>query len=257
MIKTEKKDFRILEFRYNRFDIIGDIHGCYDEFMELLKLLGYKKEKNAYFHPDGRILISVGDLVDKGEKNLKTLDFWMNQVNYGGGFWIHGNHCDKLYRYFMGKKVSITHGLERTISELDALSEEKRFEWKSRYISCYDSQCYYLLLDKKRLAVVHGGLKEEYIGKFSNKIKSICLYGETTGKFDKCGKPERINWAEQYKGNTFIVYGHTVTQQPKIINNTVDIDQGCVYGGKLTALRYPEIEFVQVQGKPYCKFLGT
>lgn len=256
MLKIEKKDFRILEFRNNQFDIIGDIHGCYDEFMELLKLLGYEKGKNAYFHPQGRRLISVGDVADKGPQNLRALEFWINQVSYGNGFWVHGNHCNKLYRYFMGRKVSITHGLESTVSEVEQLPEDKRFEFKHRYINCYESQCYYYLLDKKRLAVVHGGLREEFIGRFSNKIKTVCLYGETTGKLDKAGRPERIDWASQYSGKTVIVYGHTVLPKPTVINHTVDIDQGCVYGGSLTALRYPEMEFVQVRGKQYACYGG-
>ena len=104
--------------------------------------------------------------------------------------------------------------------------------------------------------MVHGGLRAENIGKFSNKIRTVCLYGETTGVFDENGKPERLDWAAEYDGEPFVVYGHTVVEKPEIINNTVDIDQGCVYGGYLTALRYPEMEFVQVRGKKYAEYNG-
>ena len=256
MKERRERNFRILEFRENKFDIIGDVHGCYDELMELIERIGYEKKDGCYTNPEGRRLISVGDVADKGCQNLACLDFWIEQVNNGGAFWVHGNHCNKLYRYFLGNRVHLSHGLERTVAELEALPKEERMVFRSRYMRCYESQCFYLLLDRKRLAVVHGGLRPESIGKFSNKIRAVCLYGETTGNFDENGKPERLDWAAEYDGQPFVVYGHTVAERPEIINRTVDIDQGCVYGGYLTALRYPEIEFVQVRGKKYAEYHG-
>lgn len=256
-IKGER-EFRILEFRENKFDIIGDVHGCYDELMALIAKLGYVRQKagDVYLHPEGRRLISVGDVADKGWQNVDCLNFWLNQVENGGAFWVHGNHCNKLYRYFLGNRVHLSHGLENTVAELERLTKEERMLLRSRYLHCYESQSYYLLLDKKRLAVVHGGLPAASIGKFSNKIRAVCLYGETTGCFDANGKPERFDWAAEYDGAPFVVYGHTVAEKPAIINHTVDIDQGCVHGGFLTALRYPEMEFVQVRGKKYAEYSG-
>lgn len=156
--ERRERNFRILEFRENQYDIIGDVHGCYDELIQLVEKLGYREENGIYVHPDKRRLISVGDVSDKGPANLACLNFWMDQVAYNGGFWIHGNHCNKLYRYFLGNRVRISHGLEKTVAELDKLSREERQAFRCRYMQCYESQCYYLLLDKKRLAVVHGGL---------------------------------------------------------------------------------------------------
>ena len=256
MKEHRERNFRILEFKNNKFDIFGDVHGCYDELMELVAKLGYEKRGQAYVHPQGRRMISVGDVADKGPKNLKALEFWMDQVAYGGAFWVHGNHCNKLYRYFLGNKVRVAHGLENTVWELDALSKEERTAFRDRYMRCYESQCFYLLLDKRRLAVVHGGLREDSMGRFSNRIRVVCLYGETAGVYEDSGKPIRLDWAKEYKGKTFVVYGHTVVEGPKIIHNTVDIDQGCVYGGYLTAMRYPEREFVQVRGKKYTEYDG-
>lgn len=257
MRQKEQRGFKILEFKNNQFDIVGDIHGCYKELILLLEKLGYEKGKDAYIHPSGRKLISVGDIADKGYDNIKCLKFWINQVKYGGGYWIHGNHCNKLYRYFLGNKVHISHGLENTVKELTALCSEEREYLKRGYLECYESQCYYLILDKRKLLVTHGGWREEFLGKCSNIVKKVCLYGETTNRIFDNGKPERLDWALQYKGKAFVVYGHTVTQKPRIINRTVDIDQGCVYGGFLTALRYPEMEFVQVKShKIYTKYTG-
>jgi len=249
MKRKQEQGFRILEFKENKFDIIGDVHGCYDELLALIEKLGYRKEENCYVHPEGRRLISVGDVADKGEKNLESLDFWLNQVEFGGGFWIHGNHCSKLYRYLLGNRVVLAHGLENTVEELNRLTKEEKAEFRHRYMRCYESQCDYLLLDQKRLAVVHGGLKEADIGQFSGQIRAVCLYGEVEENFSEEGKPKRLDWAADYKGEVFVVYGHTVVDEARIVNNTIDVDQGCVYGGMLTALRYPEKAVVQIKSK--------
>lgn len=256
MKEHRERNFRILEFKENKFDIIGDVHGCYDELLILVEQLGYIKKGHAYIHPEGRRLISVGDVADKGPKNLDSIEFWMDQVAYGGAFWVHGNHCNKLYRYFLGNKVRLSHGLEHTVGEVEQLTKEEKMAFRNRYMRTYESQCFYLLLDKRRLAVVHGGLREESMGRFSSKIRAVCLYGETTGMFEESGKPQRLDWAAEYQGKPFVVYGHTVVENPVVVNHTVDIDQGCVYGGYLTALRYPEREFVQVRGKKYAEYLG-
>ncbi len=256
MNQKRHRNFRILEFKNNAFDVIGDIHGCYNEFMTLLKKLGYEKGEKAYIHPHDRRLISVGDVANKGYANIKCLEFWINQVKYGGGFWIHGNHCNKLYHYFLGNQMHISRGLENTIKELSQLCIEEREHFKRRFMQCYESQCYYLVLDKRNLVVVHGGWREEFLGKCSNVIKNVCLYGEKTGRILENGIAERLDWALQYKGKAFVVYGHTVTEKPIVVNHTAAIDQGCVYGGFLTALRYPEIEFIQVKGKPYAEYKG-
>lgn len=250
------RDFKIIKGSNLKFDIIGDIHGCYHELIELVEKLGYKKGKNHYYHPKGRILVSVGDICDKGYENLKCLDFWLNQVTYGSGYWVYGNHCNKFFRFLLGNKVKLTHGLENTAREYYALEEEERFAFKKRYMSVYRRQAYYLLADKGRLLIVHGGMKKEYIGHFNHKIKTLCIYGDVTGEFEESGKPIRKDWAQEYDGYTFIVYGHTVKKEAKIVNRTIDIDQGCVYGGYLTAFRYPEKQIVQVKGKAYAPYSG-
>ncbi|WP_317855396.1 metallophosphoesterase [Chakrabartyella piscis] len=257
MNKSRERNFRILEFKNNQFDIIGDIHGCYDELIALVTKLGYENKNGLYIHPEGRKLISVGDLADKGPKNLQCIYFWMDHIAYAGAHWIHGNHCNKLYRYFLGNKVHISKDMECTLSEYEALSKDDQRAFRQRYMTCYESQCYYLLLDKKKLAVVHGGLPAESIGHFSNKIRAVCLYGETTGEVNEHGRPHRLDWGALYQGDAFVVYGHTVVRDAVVVNQTIDIDQGCVYGGALTAFRYPEKEIVQVEGTAYAVYKGT
>ncbi len=257
MIRKYMQDYKTINLKHNRFDIIGDIHGCYDELIELIHKLGYVKRGKAYFHPEDRRLVSVGDIADKGDKNIECIDFWINQVNYGGGMWVYGNHCFKLYRYLIGNKVKLSHGIEKTVSEYNKLSDNEKESFKDRFIKCYEGRSHYIMLDSKNLIVVHGCIKEEDIGHFNRGIKTRCLYGDVTGEFDENGKPIRNDWAKEYSGKPLIVYGHTAVLEAKMINNTIDIDTGCVYGGKLTAFRYPEKILVQVQGKPYTEYKGS
>ena len=104
-----------------------------------------------------------------------------------------------------------------------------------------------------RLVVAHAGMKEEMQGRGSGKVRDFALYGETTGETDEFGLPVRFDWAKEYRGQAMVVYGHTPVPEPEWLNRTVNIDTGCVFGGRLTALRYPEKEFVSVPAtRAYC-----
>ncbi len=110
------------------------------------------------------------------------------------------------------------------------------------------------VLDDGKLVVAHAGMKEEMQGRGSGKVRDFALYGETTGETDEFGLPVRYDWAKEYRGQAMVVYGHTPVPEPEWLNRTVNIDTGCVFGGKLTALRYPEKEFVSVPAaRTYCE----
>ena len=110
------------------------------------------------------------------------------------------------------------------------------------------------ILDNGKLAVAHAGIKEEMQGRGSGAVRSFCLYGETTGEIDEFGLPVRYNWASEYRGKAKVVFGHTPVPKAEWLNKTIDIDTGCVFGGELTALRYPEEELVSVKAKEvYCE----
>jgi len=87
------------------------------------------------------------------------------------------------------------------------------------------------------------------LGRDSRSVRSFGLYGDTSGQLDERGLPERFNWAADYQGKTTVVYGHTPVAEPEWLNNTVCIDTGAVFGGKLTALRWPERELVSVPAR--------
>lgn len=226
------------------FDIVGDVHGCYDELCDLLEKIGYALDRANCIAvpPPDRKAIFLGDLSDRGPKNVDTLRLVMNMTDAETALCILGNHDMKLLRHLRGAKVSQTHGLDRTIAELEAAPPEFREAVKDflgDLISHY-------VLDGGRLVVAHAGLKEKYHGRGSATVKNFCLYGETTGETDEFGLPVRLNWAEEYRGSALVVYGHTPSRETQALNNTFCIDTGCVFGGGLTALRYPERETVGV-----------
>jgi protein phosphatase len=236
-----------------KLDIIGDIHGCFEEFKTLTTNLGYSWEDGIPKHPQGRKLAFVGDLTDRGPYSLKMAEIVHELViRRKEAYYSPGNHCNKLYRFFLGRKVQITHGLETTVAEYEALSRQEQQTIRSKFMELYDASPLYHVLDKGKLIVCHAGIRGDYIGKVNNKVKTFVLYGDITGETHPDGSPVRRDWAKEYKGKAWIVYGHTPVREARFVNHTVNIDTGAVFGGKLTALRYPEMETVSVPSSmPY------
>lgn len=235
----------VLEKRFNDlthltgpFDIIGDIHGCASELETLLGKLGYEDG----VHPDGRTAVFVGDLVDRGPDSPGVLRRVMGMVGSGNALCVPGNHENKLGRYLKGSKVQLTHGLAETVEQLGRESEEFVKEVRT-FIAGLVS---HYVLDGGRLVVCHAGLPEKYHGRTSGRVRSHALYGETTGETDEFGLPVRYPWAEDYRGKAVVVYGHTPVPDTTWINNTICLDTGAVFGGRMTALRWPERELVDV-----------
>ncbi len=234
------------------FDIIGDVHGCADELRELLTRLGWERHDleqagppwgpESWRHRAGRQAVFVGDLVDRGPGVLDTLRIVRNMIESGVALAVAGNHDVKLMRWLAGKQVQVKHGLEQSIAEIEPLAPEDR----GRVGRFLDSLLSHYVLDGGRLVVAHAGLREEMHGRASGGVREFCLYGETTGETDEFGLPVRYNWAAEYRGRATVVYGHTPVPEPEWLNHTVNIDTGAVFGGRLTALRYPEREFVSV-----------
>jgi len=232
------------------FDIIGDVHGCADELALLLAKLGYAvrledegEERQAIvLAPEGRRAFFVGDLVDRGPNSPDALRIVMALVKSGHGLAVPGNHDAKFLRWLNGRDVKMTHGLDRTVEQFSR--EPKAFHTEVK--TFLDGLVSHAWLEGGRLAVAHAGLKEEMLGRASGAVREFCLYGETSGETDEFGLPIRYNWAADYRGATTVVYGHTPVPEAEWLNNTLCIDTGCCFGGKLTALRWPEKEIVSV-----------
>lgn len=230
-----------------KIDIIGDIHGCLNEFQELTRKLGYKWETGIPIHPEQRSLGFVGDLTDRGPESLKVIDIvWKLVIDQKQAYYTPGNHCNKLYRYFLGNKVQTKHGLETTVAEYVELTKKEQQKVRHQFMELYEKAPLYLTLDDQKLFIAHAGIKEKYIGKTNSKVKTFVLYGDITGETNPDGTPVRKDWAKEYTGNAWIVYGHTPVKEVRKVNNTYNIDTGAVFGGKLSALRYPEMEVVSV-----------
>jgi len=230
------------------FDIIGDVHGCRAELEELLTTLGYELERdpagrpvNAR-HPGGRRAIFVGDLVDRGPDTPGVLRLVMGMTAAGTAFCVAGNHEVKLLKALRGKNVKRSHGLDASMEQLELETPE----FRAAVESFIDGLISHYVLDEGRLVVAHAGLVERYHGRASGRVREFCLFGQTTGETDEYGLPVRYPWATEYRGRAVVVYGHTPVPAAEWLNNTLCVDTGCVFGGRLTALNYPERGTVSV-----------
>ncbi len=239
---TDRRD------EHGPFDVIGDVHGCRAELEQLLERLGYALVRDAQgrpvdaAHPTGRRAVFLGDLVDRGPDTPGVLRLAMGMTAAGHALAVPGNHEHKLVRALDGRDVQVSHGLAETLDQLARETGEFRAEVRTW---CHDLVSH-LVLDDGRLVVAHAGLKEAYHGRASGRVRSFALYGDTTGETDAFGLPVRYPWAQEYRGRAMVLYGHTPTPEPGWVNGTLCLDTGCVFGGHLTALRYPEKELVQV-----------
>jgi protein phosphatase len=192
------------------FDIIGDIHGCFDEVAELLGRLGYAwaTDGPGACHPDGRRALFVGDLVNRGPSAPAVLRLAMSMVASGNALCVRGNHDVMLVEALKSPGTGPhrpPHGLAES---LDQLADEPP-EFLAQVATFIDGQVSHLVLDGGRLVVAHATMPAEL--------------------------------AEGALEEAIVVYGHTPVERPVWVNGTVCIDTGCVYGGRLTALRYPEL----------------
>lgn len=241
-----------LEHLHGPFDIIGDVHGCFDELLELLEKLGYSvtetNSANREFHvtaAESRQVIFLGDLVDRGPASPSVLGLAMSMVAQNKALCVPGNHDVKFVKKLKGRDVKISHGLAETLEQIADCSDE----FRRRVIEFFDVLPSHRILDDGNLVVAHAGIKESMHGKDSPKIRAFALYGDVNGENDEYGLPIRKDWGKNYSGAATVVHGHTPVLEARKLNRTICIDTGCVFGGKLTAYRYPEDELVSVQAR--------
>ncbi|MBF5081309.1 polynucleotide kinase-phosphatase [Quadrisphaera sp. INWT6] len=235
------------------FDVIGDVHGCRSELETLLGELGYAVTRDERgrpvdaAHPEGRRAVFLGDLVDRGPDTPGVLRLAMGMVEAGHALAVPGNHEAKLVRALDGRDVSVTHGLETTLAQIAAIEDDdERRAFRERVRAFADGLVSHLVLDGGKLVVAHAGLRESYHNRASGRVRSFALYGDTTGESDEFGLPVRLDWARDYRGSATVLYGHVPTPELEWVNGTLCLDTGVVFGGRLSALRWPERETVQV-----------
>lgn len=207
--------------------IIGDIHGCFEELLELLEKLKIEKSDTV---------ISVGDFLDRGNNPSDCLDLWMKEKYYS----VLGNHDKRYIDWYEGKEVSFQEKFSETINKLSK---------SSKYYTYLKSLPKIIRITNMNMVVVHAALDINYtnINKMiDNSISNILLRGRyirkemNNYKYLKLGEDIKTDclWFNYYQNDSKIVYGHTPTENSEICiaNNTYGIDTGCCYGKYLTAL---------------------
>jgi protein phosphatase len=228
------------------YDIIGDIHGCIDELRDLLVQLGYQMDGDIARHPEGRRVVFLGDLNDRGPGSIRVWKIAIASIEAGTARYVPGNHDSKFARYLMGRHVQLTHGMAETAREFLGLPERERRILGRKIGDLLAETPPYRILDAGRLVVAHAGIEAWMIGKVNHEVSSFARFGEPTGEHSRWGFPIRRDWAADYQGKALVVYGHTPVHTPEFRNNTINIDQGCAFGGALTALRYPERTIISI-----------
>ena len=234
-------------------DVIGDVHGCVGELIELLERLGYavalegqgERRQAQTRAPQGRRAVFVGDLVDRGPGTPDVVRIVMAMVQAGQAWCVPGNHDNKFLRWLQGRPVKLTHGLEITAEQM--ASEPPEFHDVAR--TFIEGLPHYLWLDAGRLVVAHAGIREDMIGRTSDSVRRFCLFGDTDSEQDEAGLPIRYHWGATYSGPASVIYGHTPVPNADWVNNTLCIDTGAVFGGQLTAVRWPERQIVSVPAR--------
>jgi protein phosphatase len=231
------------------FDIVGDVHGCLNELLALMSALGYRVERRAgdfeVAPPLGRRLVFVGDLVNRGPATPGVLRLVMNMARSGQALCVPGNQDMKLTAALKSSAALSTPGLTKSLEQL----ADEPAEFRAAAVEFLDALPSHCILDNGKLVIVHAGLPEHMHGSDAARSRAFAIGGETTGETDEFGLAVRCNWAADYRGKALVVFGHTPVAEPRWLNNTVNIDTGCVYGGHLTALRYPELDTVSVPAK--------
>ncbi len=195
-------------------------------------------------HPEGRTAVFVGDLVDRGPDTPGVLRLVMGMVAAGTALCVSGNHEAKLVRALKGAKVTVVARARGVAGPAGRASPRSSAPRRCAFM---DGLISHYVLDGGRLVVAHAGLKEAYHGRASGRVRAFALYGDTTGETDEYGLPVRYPWAQRVpRPRDGRLRPHARCPTAEWVNNTICLDTGVVFGGALTALRYPEREIVSV-----------
>jgi diadenosine tetraphosphatase ApaH/serine/threonine PP2A family protein phosphatase len=225
-------------------DVIGDVHGCIDELIELLALLGHALPDGVSRPPSERVVVFVGDLCDRGPDTPAVFRLVQAMCDEQRAVCVRGNHDHKLMRWLQGRKVSIAQGLELSIKQMEPMEEHER-QGVMEFIDSMPTHC----IVNDNVVIAHAGIEDWMIDRDDTAVRAFTMFGTTDGEVDEFGLPNRREWIHRHETEHRIVYGHTPVLSAEWFNNTIDIDTGCVFGGSLTALRYPEMDLVSVPAR--------
>jgi protein phosphatase len=226
------------------FDVIGDVHGCGTELEMLLARLGYDVDSAGLWRsPAGRTPVFVGDFVDRGPRIADTLRIAMRMVAAGVALAVPGNHDMQFARRLAGEDVPVVYGMDTSLAAVAAEPDTFRAD----VVRFFEDIKGHYVLDRGRLVVAHTGLAESLHGVDTWESRQMAIYGVLEGEIDAVDITRRHSWLPGYQGTATVVYGHTPVSEAVWHRNTIDVDTGCVFGGSLTALRWPERELMSVR----------
>ncbi|XP_039253768.2 bis(5'-nucleosyl)-tetraphosphatase PrpE [asymmetrical]-like [Styela clava] len=221
-----------LDFKGRDLFIVGDVHGCFDEAMELIDIV--KKKNNKKF-----VTIFVGDMVNKGPKNIEMLDFIMKNKDI---HCIRGNHEQAVLRsalkYRSGEKESNPKWANSWAKHLS----NGQFEFLRNLP-------YTISIPILNIIIVHGGLHPHYPLNLQDEHNMLHMRSLSWVKDDFHGQKlvatsrhEGTLWAQCWQGTEHVYFGHDAVKKLQIESNCTGLDTGCLYGGKLTGvlLKIPE-----------------
>jgi protein phosphatase len=232
-------------FRTGSFDIIGDVHACLDELNDLFTALGYREsDASGWRSPDRRLPVFVGDFVDRGPDNAGVLRLVMRMVHAGVALAVPGNHDLQLERHLRHGDAPLVYGLKETVAELERHPHTFQMDVRD-FLASLPS---HVVLDEGRLVVAHTGLATEHHLMDTELTRRLAVFGVAEGDMDPHDPEKRHPWVARHERPP-VVYGHTPVLYPQWRNDSIDIDTGCVFGWRLTALRWPDRTLVHVPAR--------
>jgi len=207
----------------SRTIVVGDIHGCYDELMELLETVELGEKDRV---------VSVGDLITKGPKSKEVLEVFMTDARFST---VIGNHDLALRRKWNGEDIELKRAQKDAHKELSGE--------KDAYAIFFNRLPFTIDLDTH--LVVHAGFRPN-VELFSQTTDDMTLI-RTLGADRE--SDEGTPWYHVYDGEKTVLFGHWPAPEPRRGRKAIGLDTGCVYGYNLTAYIIETDEFVTVKAK--------